>query len=110
MIISAASLPRHGAASGRLDVEGERYEKGKRLQSLKKPLNDSWRRLMLSLTVLLCGLGLLFWPARTLRSDNFVFYFPTARHVIPLEVIDNTQYLPLLQVLNQVGALNGLTE
>jgi len=110
VIISAASLPRHGAASGRLDVEGERYEKGKRLQSLKKPLNDSWRRLMLSLTVLLCGLGLLFWPARTLRSDNFVFYFPTARHVIPLEVIDNTQYLPLLQVLNQVGALNGLTE
>ena len=65
---------------------------------------------MLSLAVFLCGLGLLFWPARTLRSDNFVFYFPTARHVIPLEVIDNTQYLPLLQVLNQVGTLNGLTE
>ena len=80
------------------------------MQSLKKPLNGSWRRLLLSLTILLCGLGLLLWPARTLRSDNFVFYFPNARHVIPLEVIDNNQYLPLLPVLNQVGTLNGLTE
>jgi len=108
--MSTASLFRRRAASGHLDIAGEHYEKGTRLQSLKKPLNGSWRRLLLSLTALLCGLGLLFWPARTLRSDSFVFYFPNARHVIPLEVIDNTQYLPLLQVLNQVGTLNGLTE
>ncbi|MGD0130154.1 MAG: N-acetylmuramoyl-L-alanine amidase [Terriglobia bacterium] len=108
--MSTASLFRRRAASGHLDIAGEHYEKGTRLQSLKKPLNGSWRRLLLSLTALLCGLGLLFWPARTLRSDSFVFYFPNARHVIPLEVIDNIQYLPLLQVLNQVGALNGLTE
>jgi len=59
---------------------------------------------------LLCGLALFFWPPRTLRSDNFVFYFPNSRHVIPLEVIENTKYLPLLQVLNLVGKLNGLQE
>ena len=79
------------------------------MPSLKKPLRRSWRRLLLSLTVV-CGLGLLFWPARTLRSDNFVFYFPNSRHVIPLEVIGNVQYLPLLPVLNLMGTLNGLTE
>jgi len=61
------------------------------------------------MTVLL-GLALFFWPSRILRSDNFVFYFPNSRHVIPLEVIENTKYLPLLQVLNLVGKLNGLQE
>jgi N-acetylmuramoyl-L-alanine amidase len=59
---------------------------------------------------LLFGLALLLWPVRTLRSDNFVFYFPTSRHVVPLEVIENTKYLPLLQVLNLVGKVNGLQE
>jgi N-acetylmuramoyl-L-alanine amidase len=59
---------------------------------------------------LLFGLALFFWPPRTLRSDNFVFYFPNSRHVIPLEVIENTKYLPLLQVLNLIGKLNGLQE
>jgi N-acetylmuramoyl-L-alanine amidase len=104
-----ASLRHHLAASGSLYIDVKHYEKGKRLQPLKKLLHCSWRKLLLSLSVL-CGLGLLLWPARTLRSDNFVFYFPSSRHVIPLEVIDNVQYLPLLPVLNLVGTLNGLTE
>jgi N-acetylmuramoyl-L-alanine amidase len=77
--------------------------------SLTKSLPSSWRKVLLSMT-LLCGLALLLWPARTLRSDNFVFYFPNSRHVVPLEVIENTKYLPLLQVLNLVGKLNGLQE
>jgi N-acetylmuramoyl-L-alanine amidase len=77
--------------------------------SLTKSLPSSWRKVLLSMT-LLCGLALLLWPARTLRSDNFVFYFPNSRHLVPLEVIENTKYLPLLQVLNLVGKLNGLQE
>jgi N-acetylmuramoyl-L-alanine amidase len=76
---------------------------------LTKSLQSSWRKVLLSLT-LLCGLALLLWPTRTLRSDNFIFYFPNSRHVIPLEVIENTKYLPLLQVLNLVGKVNGLQE
>jgi len=80
------------------------------LPSLKKHLPGFWRKLLLSLTLLISGLGLLLWPARTLRSDNFVFYFPNSRRVIPLEVIDSVQYLPLLPVLNLVGTVNGLTE
>jgi N-acetylmuramoyl-L-alanine amidase len=79
------------------------------LLPLNKFLQPSWRRFLLCL-ILLCGLALLLWPARTLRSDNFVFYFPNSRQMIPLEVIANTKYLPLLQVLNLVGTLNGLQE
>jgi len=55
-------------------------------------------------------MALFFWPPRTLRSDNFVFYFPNSRRIIPLEIIENNKYLPLLQILNLVGKLNGLQE
>jgi N-acetylmuramoyl-L-alanine amidase len=79
------------------------------LLSLTKSLQPSWRKALLCLT-LLGGLALLLWPARALRSDNFVFYFPNSRRVVPLEVIENTQYLPFLQVLNLVGKVNGLQE
>jgi N-acetylmuramoyl-L-alanine amidase len=79
------------------------------LLSLAKTLQSSRRKLLLSLT-LLGGLALLFWPARALRSDNFVFYFPNSRHVVPMEVIENTEYLPLLQVLNLVGKVSSLQE
>jgi len=79
------------------------------LLSLRKFSQPSWRKILLSLT-LFCGLVLLLWPTRVLRSDNFVFYFPNSRHVVPLEVIENTKYLPFLQVLNLVGKLNGLQE
>jgi N-acetylmuramoyl-L-alanine amidase len=79
------------------------------LLPLNKFLQPSWHKILLSL-ILLCGLALLLWPARALRSDNFVFYFPNSRQVIPLEVIANNKYLPLLQVLNLVGTLNGLQE
>ena len=77
------------------------------------PLNKfpqlSWREILLAMA-LLGGVGLLFWPARTLRSDNFVFYFPNSRHAVPMEVVENTKYLPFLQILNLVGKLNGLQE
>ena len=76
---------------------------------LTNSLRFAWRKVLLSLT-LLFGLALFFWPPRTLRSDNFVFYFPNSRHVIPLEIIESTKYLPLLQVLNLVGKVNGLQE
>lgn len=59
---------------------------------------------------LILGLGLFFWPARTLRSDNFVFYFPTSRHIIALEEIGQAQYLPLMPVLNVIGKVGALQE
>lgn len=62
------------------------------------------------MATLLVGAVLLCWPARTLRSDNFVFYLPSSRHLIPVQVIENTKYLPLLQVLNLIGKVNGLQE
>lgn len=66
-------------------------------------------RLIFILTCAL-GLGLLLWPARSMRSDNFVFYLPGARQVLPLEDIEHAKYLPLLQVLNLVGKVTGLQE
>jgi len=65
-------------------------------------------RLLIPAVVL--GLALCLWPTRTLRSDNFVFYLPTGRQVLVLEVIQNTKYLPLLQVLNLLGKVSGLQE
>jgi N-acetylmuramoyl-L-alanine amidase len=61
------------------------------------------------LTVML-GLSLLLWPTRALRSDNFVFYFPNTRQVLPLEVLGQAKYLPLLPVLNLVGKVMGIQE
>jgi len=70
--------------------------------------SDLSRRLVICipLAAFLC----LLWPAREGASENFVFYFPSARHVMPLEVIEKTKYLPLLQVLNLVGKVGGLQE
>jgi N-acetylmuramoyl-L-alanine amidase len=56
------------------------------------------------------GVVLLFWPSRALRSDNFIFYLPTARAVIALEIIEQNKYLPLIPVLNVVGKVGALQE
>ncbi len=55
------------------------------------------------------GLAMVFWPARNLRSDNFVFYLPNGSRVVPLQTIGQTNYLPLLQLLNALGKVQGLT-
>ena len=56
------------------------------------------------------GLVILLWPARPLRSDNFVFYLPSTRSVIPLETIEQAQYLPFIPVLNVVGKVGAIQE
>ena len=56
------------------------------------------------------GLVILLWPALPLRSDNFVFYLPSTRSVIPLETIEQAQYLPFIPVLNVVGKVGAIQE
>ncbi len=56
------------------------------------------------------ALAIVFWPAGPARSDNFVFYFPDAHQIVPLVMIGETKYLPLLQVLNLVVKVGGLQE
>jgi len=56
------------------------------------------------------GLLILLWPAQALRSDNFIVYLPSTRTVIPLEVIDQVKYLPLIPVLNAVGKVGAVQE
>ncbi len=58
----------------------------------------------------LLGVTILFWPARELRSDNFVFYFPDKHQVIPVQMIGQAKYLPMLTILNMVGKVGGLQE
>lgn len=57
---------------------------------------------------LLLGVALVFWPSRTLRSDNFVFYLPAGAKTIPIETVGHGDYLPLLQVLNLVVHVDGM--
>jgi len=68
------------------------------------------RRIRILILPGVLGLGLLFWPTRALQSDNFVFYLSNARQLLPLETIEGSKYLPLLQVLNLFGKLSGLQE
>jgi N-acetylmuramoyl-L-alanine amidase len=60
--------------------------------------------------ILVLGLAAFFWPARELRSDNFIFYFPSGHHLLPLESVGSVKYLPLLQILNMVGKVGGIQE
>lgn len=64
----------------------------------------SRRRFLVAAAAL--GLLLWLWPARPARSDNFVFYLPGTRQLVPVQTIDNIRYLPLLRVLNLVGAVS----
>jgi N-acetylmuramoyl-L-alanine amidase len=49
------------------------------------------------------GITLLLWPLRSLRSENFVFYLSTGHKLVPITLIENARYLPLLPVLSVVG-------
>jgi N-acetylmuramoyl-L-alanine amidase len=60
--------------------------------------------------ILVLGLAAIFWPARELRSDNFIFYFPSGHQMLPFESLGGAKYLPLLQILNMVGKVGGIQE
>jgi N-acetylmuramoyl-L-alanine amidase len=74
------------------------------------PLGRFARRPALWLVALAFGLALFLWPTRPLRSDNFVFYFPSSHQLVPLEMVGQVRYLPLLKVLNLVVKVGGLQE
>ncbi len=80
------------------------------MKFLNQPARRSFRLRPILALVFTVGLVLFFWPPRALRSENFVFYFPSARHVIPLELIGGENYLPLMPVLNLVGKVGALQE
>lgn len=58
------------------------------------------------------ALGAIFWlwPPRRARGDNFVVYLPNAHQLVPIQIVDNTRYLPLVKVLNLVGTVSVLEE
>ncbi|HME00647.1 MAG TPA: N-acetylmuramoyl-L-alanine amidase [Terriglobia bacterium] len=71
-------------------------------------LRPSTSRLASAAVVL--ALILLVWRPRALRSDNFIFYSPQGHEVVPIQIVDHEQYLPLIQVLNAVGSVSGWQE
>jgi N-acetylmuramoyl-L-alanine amidase len=74
---------------------------------LAKLLLRRTRTLLIFIPVII--LVMIFWHAQPLHSDNFVFYLPNASHVVPVQAIGHANYVPLLQVLNIVGKVQGLT-
>lgn len=58
------------------------------------------------------ALGAIFWlwPVRRARGDNFVVYLPNTHQLVPIEIVDNTRYLPLVKLLNLVGTVSVLEE
>ena len=69
-----------------------------------------WRRRGLLLAAAAVALALWLWPARQGRSDNFVFYLPSGRQLVPVETLDHARYVPLLKVLSLVGTVTDLEE
>lgn len=67
------------------------------------------RRLAFFLAVT-AGVFLLLWPSRRASSENFVFYLPNQRKLIPIEMIGGVPYLPLIPVLSLRGPLSGMQE
>ena len=73
-------------------------------------MRKQFRRWPFPILALALALALLIWPARSSRSENFVFYLPATHQVVPIEMIEGAKYLPLIQVLNMVGKVSGLQE
>jgi N-acetylmuramoyl-L-alanine amidase len=59
---------------------------------------------------LLAAVGFLLWPSRQLRSDTFLIYQPASRTAIPVQIVDQSKYLPILPVLNAVGKVGAIQE
>ena len=77
------------------------------------PTRSLWRasgsRFLLPAALML-GLAVFFWSTPQLRSDNFIFYFPSGCHIVPIVSMGNIRYLPLMQILNMVGKVGGIQE
>jgi N-acetylmuramoyl-L-alanine amidase len=62
---------------------------------------------LLSLTGILF---LAWWPVPRLHSENFVFYLPNQRRLIPVWTAGTTPYLPILQVLELTGQVGNIRQ
>jgi N-acetylmuramoyl-L-alanine amidase len=56
------------------------------------------------------SIGILLWPGRLLRSDNFIIYSPKDHRVVSLVSLEGADYLPVLQLFNALGKVNGWEE
>jgi N-acetylmuramoyl-L-alanine amidase len=89
---------------------GSVVKDGSELKSLISAFRRHSRTAFTAGLGILLGTGALLWWTRPLRSDNFVFYLPAARDVLPIRTFGGTSYLPLVRVLNLVGKVDALRE
>jgi N-acetylmuramoyl-L-alanine amidase len=61
-------------------------------------------------TILVIGLATLLRPSTQLAADNFIFYLPSGHHMIPFASSGGAKYLPVIQVLNLLGKVEGIQE
>jgi N-acetylmuramoyl-L-alanine amidase len=66
-------------------------------------------RLMIP-AILVIGLATFLRPSTQLAADNFIFYLPSSHHMIPFASSGGAKYLPVLQVLNILGKVEGIQE
>jgi N-acetylmuramoyl-L-alanine amidase len=83
---------------------------GCKLKILFQPFRRHSRAISTTALGILLGLGTLLWWTRPLRSDNFVFYLPAGRDVLPIRTLRGSAYLPLVRVLNLIGKVDALRE
>ena len=64
-------------------------------------------RLMIP-AILVIGLATFLRPPIQLAADNFAFYLPSGHHMIPFASSGGAKYLPVIQVLNMLGKVEGI--
>jgi N-acetylmuramoyl-L-alanine amidase len=84
----------------------DRYQAGRNSPLPGKLLHP---RVVLA-TLLTIGLAGIFWPATHAASDNFILYFAASHEIVPFASSGGAKYLPVIQVLNLLGKVEGIQE
>ncbi len=66
-------------------------------------------RLTILAILTVCSVGLLRPPAHA-ATENFVLYFPSGHQLVPFASSGGARYIPVIQVLNLVGKVEGIQE
>ncbi len=105
---AARKLTREAGMGTEAAMENKKPKPGatSRLRDRRIP----FRRKSALAAILTVGAIVWLWPARRARGDNLVVYLPNARQLVPIQIVDNTRYVPLIKVLSLVATASVLEE
>jgi len=92
------------------DEPGMTNDQPQKVRSSLSVHRSPFLRQPLGILGVVVALILLLWPLRSLRSENFVFYLSAGPKVVPVTLMENTRYLPLLPVLGVVGTVSNIRQ